>query len=104
MRNIGFVGMGNMARALAEGFIGSKKIEPSMIRAYAPHQDKLMKNCGDLGIVAVDNVKTLVQDSDMIIVLDNGTVSAAGTHDELLSHGGYYARLFSEQKKLYEEG
>ncbi len=68
MRNIGFVGMGNMARALAEGFVRSKKIEPSMIRAYAPHQDKLMKNCGDLGIVAVDNVKTLVQDSDMIFI------------------------------------
>ena len=57
-----------MARALAEGFIGSKKIEPSSIRAYAPHQDKLAKNCEELGIIPVDNVKTLVQDSDMIFI------------------------------------
>ncbi|MCR5649944.1 MAG: pyrroline-5-carboxylate reductase [Lachnospiraceae bacterium] len=68
MRNIGFVGMGNMAYALVEGFVGSKAADPAMIRAYAPHQEKLQKNCQNLGITAVDDVKNLVQQSDMIFI------------------------------------
>ena len=36
---------------------------------------------------------------------EEGLLSATeqGTHEELLATGGLYARLFNEQKKLYEE-
>ncbi len=68
MKKIGFVGMGNMAQALVEGFVASKLIEPGMINAFAPHYDKLSKNCEKLGINAYDNVKSLVDMSEMIFI------------------------------------
>jgi hypothetical protein len=30
-------------------------------------------------------------------VLDGGTIAERGTHDELLAHGGIYARLYEMQ-------
>ena len=44
MKKLGFIGMGNMAQALAQGFIASGSIEKADVFAYAPHQDKLRKN------------------------------------------------------------
>ena len=41
MNTLGFIGMGNMAGALAEGFIRSGRLPASRIYAYAPHQEKL---------------------------------------------------------------
>jgi ABC-type multidrug transport system fused ATPase/permease subunit len=36
-----------------------------------------------------------------IIMMENGTITEDGSHEELLEKGGYYAALFNEQKKLY---
>ena len=44
MHTLGFIGMGNMAKAIAEGIIKSGKMSGKDIYAYAPHQDKLKKN------------------------------------------------------------
>ena len=44
MNKLGFIGMGNMAKAIAAGIIKSGKISGADIYAYAPHQDKLRKN------------------------------------------------------------
>ncbi len=40
-----------------------------------------------------------VQDADMIIVLDNGTVSAVGTHGELLQSSEIYREVWEQQRK-----
>ena len=40
-----------------------------------------------------------VQDADMIIVLDNGTVNAVGNHDELLKTCTIYREVFESQQK-----
>ncbi len=42
-----------------------------------------------------------VRDADQIVVIKDGAIIESGTHDELLSHGGYYADLY--QKQLLEE-
>ncbi len=44
-----------------------------------------------------------VQDSDMIIVLDNGQVVAQGTHNELLQNCAIYQEVYYSQKKGGEE-
>ncbi|AMG47166.1 thiol reductant ABC exporter subunit CydC [Achromobacter ruhlandii] len=38
-----------------------------------------------------------IRDADLILVLDNGTLAEAGTHDQLLRKQGAYARLASHQ-------
>ena len=40
-----------------------------------------------------------VQDADMIVILDNGQVSAVGTHDELLNTSKIYQEVFYSQQK-----
>ncbi len=41
---------------------------------------------------------------DKIIVLENGEITEAGTHDELVERGGYYAELFERQSVEAVEG
>ena len=42
-----------------------------------------------------------VREADRIYVLDKGRIAEAGTHDELVRHGGIYAALY--RKQLLEE-
>ena len=68
MKKLGFIGMGNMGKALAKGFISSGKINGKDIFAYAPNQEKLHENCKELGIVACANLKDVVCDGDIIVM------------------------------------
>lgn len=40
---------------------------------------------------------------DRIILVENGTITEEGTHDELIALGGSYAHLFAVQSKYYRE-
>ena len=44
-----------------------------------------------------------VQDADMIVVLDNGRISAVGKHEELLSSNSIYREVYEQQNRGGEE-
>lgn len=68
MSKIGFIGMGNMAQAIAAGMIYSGKIDGADVYAYAPTKEKLEANASKIGFTAAPTVKALVKVSDIIIV------------------------------------
>ena len=48
------------------------------------------------GIIIAQRISS-VQDADMIIVMDNGRISAAGTHDELMKTSEIYREVYEQQ-------
>lgn len=65
---IGFIGFGNMAQAIAKGWILSKKIQSEQLYASARDQEKLTLNTESLGIHAVKTNQKLVKLVDIIIL------------------------------------
>ena len=68
MNTLGFIGMGNMAGALAEGFIRSGRLPASRIYAYAPHQEKLAASAARIGFTACASLKELTAAADTIVM------------------------------------
>ena len=44
-----------------------------------------------------------VMDSDLIIVMEGGSISAAGTHDELMRSSDIYREIYEQQTRGSEE-
>ncbi len=65
---LGFIGMGNMAKALAAGFINSKACDKENIYAYAPNVQKLKNNAELIGFQPVDSLRELVESVETIVV------------------------------------
>ncbi len=68
MKKTGFIGMGNMATAIASGMIGKGLAKGQDILAYAPHYDKLKRNADRIGFVPVEDIKEMVRDCDTLIM------------------------------------
>lgn len=68
MEKLGFIGMGNMAQALCDGFIKSGAIAQENVFAYAPHYDKLLENAGKIGFVPVKTLEELLAAADTFIM------------------------------------
>jgi len=68
MEKIAFIGMGNMAQALALGFIKTKKIAKADLFAYAPDQEKLAKNAKKIGFVPCKTLADAVEAADTVVM------------------------------------
>ena len=53
---------------------------------------------GRTSIIIAHRLSTIV-DADKIVVVENGNISEIGTHEELLSNGGFYSRLYASYTK-----
>ena len=65
---LGFIGMGNMALALAQGFIAADKCAACDMIAYAPNQEKLQANAARLGLVPASSACEVANAADMIVI------------------------------------
>lgn len=65
---VGFIGYGNMAQAIAQGFVQAQILQPEQIVACAAHFDKLQHNAELLGIVPKHTAREVVEASDVLIV------------------------------------
>lgn len=68
MDTIGFIGMGNMAQAMACGFINSGKVKAEEVFAYAPNQVKLKENASKIGFIPASSNLELIKKSKIVFV------------------------------------
>ena len=68
MESLGFIGMGNMAQALAQGFIASGALKGERVFAYAPHQEKLRANAERIGFQPVASLNELAAAADTLVM------------------------------------
>jgi len=59
----------------------------------------LRRNLSDVTTIIIAQRVTSVMDADRIIVLDNGTIHAIGTHQELLRSNAIYQEVYDSQQK-----
>lgn len=67
-QKIGFIGFGNMASAMAEGWIKSGKVPASQLCACAGHFDALKERCASMGITALPDAAAVLEEADVIVV------------------------------------
>ena len=60
--------MGNMAQAIAQGFINSNKIQKENLFAFAPNQQKLNANAQKIGFTPCTTIFDLVKKSTIVII------------------------------------
>ncbi len=67
-RRIGFIGMGNMAKAIAGGIIAAGAVERGQVSSYDPMQEKLRESAARLGFRPCAEAGQLVADSDILVM------------------------------------
>ena len=68
MKKIGFVGMGNMARAIAEGFVKGGAATAEDLYGFAPRYERLKAFCDDLGMHACRSVEEMLNEVDTVVM------------------------------------
>ncbi|MBQ1305263.1 MAG: ABC transporter ATP-binding protein [Erysipelotrichales bacterium] len=66
-------------------------------------RQSLKKMAGSLTMIIITQRISSAKDADLIIVLEDGKITAKGTHDELIQKDGLYKRVYELQTKGGEE-
>lgn len=96
-----------LARAMTAVSVGARVLvldEPTAqldVRAEAEIYDRFLDLTRDLTSIVISHRFSTVRRADRIVVLDTGRVSESGSHSELITRGGTYARLFATQAMRY---
>jgi ATP-binding cassette subfamily B protein len=96
-----------LARALYAVETGSKVLvldEPTAqldVRGEAAFYDRFLELTAGITSIVISHRFASVRRADRIAVLDGGSISELGTHDELLTEGGTYAEMFRLQAERF---
>ncbi len=96
-----------LARALAAVDAGAGVLvldEPTAaldVRAEAELFDNFLAVTRGMTTILVSHRLSSVRHADRIVVLDHGRIVEDGTHEELVEHGGQYARMFALQAERF---
>lgn len=66
--HVGFIGFGNMGKAIAQGWLKTQTLTGSQIVACAKHYDPLKEYCDLYGVQACRNASEVVKQCDVIIL------------------------------------
>ncbi len=67
-QKIGFIGMGKMATAIAQGLLSTKTVPSSAIYFYERTPESATQTAQTLGIIPVQDISTLIQKSDVVFL------------------------------------
>jgi ATP-binding cassette subfamily B protein len=94
--------------ALARAFVRDTQIvvldEPtSFLDVQAEHEvfDRFRRLAAGRSAIFISHRLSTVRMADCIYVLEDGRIVESGGHDDLVRHGGTYARLFETQARSY---
>jgi ATP-binding cassette subfamily B protein len=96
-----------LARALAAVDAGAGVLvldEPTAaldVRAEAELFDNFLEVTRGMTTILVSHRLSSVRHAERIVVLDHGRIVEDGTHEELVAHGGRYARMFALQAERF---
>ena len=68
MKKIGFIGMGNMAQAMAVGLLRADKVKREDLYAYAPNQEKLRDNAARIGFIPCASPEEAAANAEIVIM------------------------------------
>ncbi len=65
---VGFIGFGNMAQAMAEGFLRTGALKPEQVYACARNWEKLCRNTEERGVHACRDAKEVADSANLVIL------------------------------------